>query len=85
MSAFAATIIRTARLDARIFSDRPLYLATYISRAPNAGAVVDALPRLLLNESDEVVSCLDACISAMDRFRTFGLRERVHLLRAQRG
>lgn len=27
---------------------------------------------------------LDACISAMGRFRTFGLRERVHLLRAQR-
>ena len=85
MSAFAATIIRTVRLDTRTFSDRPLYLAVHLSRAPNAEAVLDTFPRLLLNETDEVVSCLDACISAMGRFRTFGLRKRVHLLRAQRG
>ena len=55
------------------------------TRGFDAEAVLDTFPRLLLNETDEVVSCLDACISAMGRFRTFGLRERVHLLRAQRG
>lgn len=84
MSAFAALIIRMLRSDTRAFGS-PLFLALYLSRAPNTGAVLDAFPRLLLNESDEIVSCLDACINAMDRFRTFGLRERVHLLRAQRG
>lgn len=85
MSLFASRVVASMRSNLQEFDDHPLSIAVWLSRAQNSEAVVEAFPLLLLNEDDKLVDCLDHCIHLITRFSEFNLKDKVRLLRTQRG
>lgn len=85
MSVFASNVIWLMHADVQGYENDPFRMAAWISRQQDADAVVNAFPLLLLNEDDRLVDCLDHCIDLIPRFSTFNLKNKIRLLRAQRG